>query len=242
MRLVAFNSSPRDAQASKTDRLLQAFLVGAQEAGADCEIIYLRNYRILSCLGCFGCWLKSPGRCVQADDMTNELFAKFVQADIAVLASPLYYFSMNACLKAFVDRTLPMFEPQFVDMDGQTTSHPLRFGRMPKILTLSVCASSDPDSFWALSLTWKMIFGPYLAAEIYRHSSEFFDIPELAPMVRQVLEGVHQTGGEMVRFEELAAITLNTITQDLAPRDLLIEIANQYWVLPDTQKKEPTPE
>ncbi len=163
-------------------------------------------------------------------------FPKFVQADIVVLASPLYYFSMNACLKSFVDRTLPMFEPQFTDM-GEQTGHPLRFGRMPKIVTLSVCAFPDPDSFRALSLNWKMIFGPHLAAEIYRHSSEFFDIPELAPIVRQVLQGAHQAGVEIVQSGKVTEATLQQITQDLAPRARLIEMANQYWrqVLPDTQ-------
>ena len=101
MQLVALNSTPRDAQTSKTDQLLQAFLAGAQEAGATCELIYLRNFKIMPCLGCFGCWLKTPGHRVQSDDMTDKLFSKFVQADIVVLASPLYYFSMNACLKSF---------------------------------------------------------------------------------------------------------------------------------------------
>lgn len=242
MRLVAFNSSPRAPQLSKTDQLLKAFLAGAQEAGAACELIYLRKYRIMSCLGCFGCWVKTPGRCVQPDDMTKELFDTFVRADVAVLASPLYYYSMNACLKAFVDRTLPMLEPQFVDVDGQTTDHPLRFGRMPKIVALSVCAFPDPDSFRALSLNWKMNFGSYLSAEIYRHSSEFFDIPELAPMVRKVLQAAQQAGVEFVQSGKITSATLDAITQDLAPRTELIAMANQYWrqVLP-AQNSEPTP-
>jgi multimeric flavodoxin WrbA len=237
MQLVAFNSTPRDAQTSKTDLLLKAFLAGAQEAGADCELFYLRNYKIMACQGCFGCWTKTPGRCGQSDDMTNLLFPKFIQADIAVLASPLYYFSMNACLKAFVDRTLPMFEPKFTD-SGEETGHPLRFGRMPKIVTLSVCAYPDPDSFRALALNWNMVFGPYLTVEIYRHSSEFFEIPDLAPMVKQILEGAYQAGIEMVRSGQIAGTTLKQITQDLAPRASLIEMANRYWrqVLPENEK------
>jgi hypothetical protein len=172
--------------------------------------------------------MKTPGRCVQADDMTNELFPKFIDADIAVLASPLYYFNMNACLKSFVDRTLPMFEPQFKDLGAQT-GHPLRYGRIPKIVTMSVCAFPDPDIFQALSLTWKMIFGPYLCAEIYRHSSEFFDIPDLAAKVRQVLAAVTQAGKEMVQIGKVALATTHEISQELAPRARLIDWVNQYW-------------
>lgn len=234
MQLVAFNSTPRDAQTSKTDQILKAFLAGAQEAGAEWELIYLRNYNIMACQGCFGCWTKTPGRCGQADDMTNILFPKFIQADIAILASPLYYFSMNACLKAFVDRTLPMFEPKFTER-GDRTDHPLRFGRMPKIVALSTCAYPDPDSFQALSLNWNMVFGPYLTAEIYRHSSEFFEIPDLAPVIKQILEGAYQAGIEIVRSGQITETTLKQISQDLASRTSLIEMANQYWrqILPD---------
>jgi hypothetical protein len=228
MQLVAFNSSPRDAQTSKTDQVLQAFLAGARAAGADCELIYLRKFKIMSCLGCFACWLNTLGRCVQPDNMTKELFDKFIQADIVVLASPLYYYTMNACLKSFVDRTLPAFEPEFTDKEGKT-GHPLRFGRIPKIVALSVCAFPDPDSFRALSLTWKMIFGPYLAAEIYRHSSEFFDIPDLAPTVRQVMAAMQQAGTEIIQAGRVDPATLQQVSQDLAPRAALIDMVNQYW-------------
>ena len=71
MHILAFNSSPRDNQTSKTELVLQKFLEGARRAGAETETLYLRNYQIKHCLGCFSCWTKTPGRCVQKDDMAE---------------------------------------------------------------------------------------------------------------------------------------------------------------------------
>ena len=73
MNILAFNSSPRDHETSKTELVLQKFLEGAKRAGAAVETLYLRNYKINHCLGCYGCWLQTPGRCVQKDDMSEVL-------------------------------------------------------------------------------------------------------------------------------------------------------------------------
>ncbi|HEY9073253.1 MAG TPA: flavodoxin family protein [Desulfobaccales bacterium] len=111
MRLIAFNSSPRDNQTSKTELVLQKFLEGARRAGAETETLYLRDYKIKHCLGCFSCWTKTPGRCVQKDDMAEELFGRYLAADLAVLATPLYHFNMNARMKMFIERTCPWSLP-----------------------------------------------------------------------------------------------------------------------------------
>ena len=52
-----------------------------------------------------------PGRCVQQDDMSEVLFDRYLQADLVVLASPIYHATMNARMKLFVERTLPMMDP-----------------------------------------------------------------------------------------------------------------------------------
>ena len=72
MNILAFNSSPRDHETSKTELVLQQFLEGATGRGR-VETLYLRDYKINHCLGCYSCWLQTPGRCVQKDDMTEVL-------------------------------------------------------------------------------------------------------------------------------------------------------------------------
>ncbi|MFZ5453805.1 MAG: flavodoxin family protein [Thermodesulfobacteriota bacterium] len=228
MNIVAFSSSPRDNQTSKTELLLQNFLEGARQAGAVVETHYLREYRIKYCLGCFGCWLQNKGRCVQQDDMTGELFGHFLEADLVVLATPLYHFNMNARMKSFLERTLPMMDPILTDQ-GERASHPFRMTRVPKIMVLSVCAFPENYNFQALSLNMRMLFGKNLVAEIYRHSSEFLTLPRLQPQVEKVLAAVVQAGSEVVSQGRVSQETMNAVTQDLASRETLIQLANQFW-------------
>ena len=228
MNILAFNSSPRDNNTSKTELILEKFLEGARQAGAVAETLYLRQFKIKHCLGCFGCWLQHKGQCVQQDDMTGELFERFLAADLVVLATPLYHFNMNARLKSFIERTLPMLEPIFTDK-GERTGHPFRVVKSPQIVALSVCSFPEQYNFQALSLNMRMIFGNNLVAEIYRHSSEFLTVPQLQPQVGKVLAAAVQAGEEVVRQGKVSPATMTALTQDLAPREILIDLANKYW-------------
>ena len=227
MHILALNSSPRDHETSKTELVLEKFLEGARRAGASTETLYLRDYKIKHCLGCYGCWVQTPGRCLQKDDMTEVLFDKYLQADLVVLASPIYHATMNARMKLFVERTLPMMDP-LAEM-GEAGGTPHRFDKMPRVVTLSVCGFWDPTMFQALSLTWRMCLGGDLIAEIYRHSAEFLSMPEFQPQVQAVLDAVVKAGEEVVRQGQVKPETMAALTQDLAPADTLMRLSREFW-------------
>ncbi len=227
MNILAFNSSPRDHETSKTELVLQKFLEGAKRAGAAVETLYLRNYKINHCLGCYDCWLKTPGRCVQKDDMSEILFDQYLQADLVVLASPVYHATMNARMKLFVERTLPMMDP--LGEMAEAGGSPHRFDKMPRVVTLSVAGYWDQVMFQALSMTWRMCLGGDLIAEIYRNASEFLAMPEFRPQVQAVLDAVAQAGEEVVRQGKVRPETLAEITQDLAPADTLMRLSREFW-------------
>jgi multimeric flavodoxin WrbA len=226
MKILALNSSPRDDETSKTELVLQKFLDGARSAGAEAETLYLRNYKIKHCLGCYSCWLQTPGRCVQKDDMSEVLFDHYLNADLVVLASPVYHATMNARMKLFVERTLPMMDP-LAEM-SEAGGVPHRFEKMPRVVTLSVCGFWDQIMFQALSSTWRMCLGHDLIAEIYRHSSEFLSIPEFQPQAQAVLDAVAQAGEEVVRQGQVTPATLAALTQDLAPADTLARLSREF--------------
>ncbi len=228
MRIVAFNSSPRDNQTSKTEMVLQSFLEGARRAGAETETLYLRNYKIKHCLGCFSCWTKTPGRCIQKDDMAEKLYDRYLAADLAVLATPLYHYNMNARMKMFIERTLPMVMPEFTDR-GERTGHPCRFERLPKVAVVSVCGFPEQQHFRALSLNMRMILGDLLVAEIYRHTSEALPAPPLAAKVKEVLAAVSRAGEELVREGTVKPETLAAATQDLAPQEFIQQMSRAFW-------------
>ena len=114
MRILALNSSPRSGSQSKTELMLNHLVVGMRDVEADVEVVCLREKTIKNCIGCFTCLTKTPGKCIHKDDMTKELLHKWLESDIVVYATPLYNYAVNATLKAFIERTLPSFEPSAV--------------------------------------------------------------------------------------------------------------------------------
>ena len=74
----------------------------------DKEKVQIAHKKIAGCLGCSGC-CRSGGACVQKDDMA-EIREKMLAADVIVLASPIYFYSMTAQMKAVIDRTYAFYQ------------------------------------------------------------------------------------------------------------------------------------
>jgi multimeric flavodoxin WrbA len=107
MYIKAFNGSPRED--STTAILLKKALEGATSQGANTELIQLNQLKMRGCQGCFACKErggKSYGRCVQKDDMTL-VYKKIEQADSFFVGSPIYFGSITASTKMFVERLYP---------------------------------------------------------------------------------------------------------------------------------------
>ena len=90
-------------KSGNSDLLCDQFAKGASEAGHHVEKIRLAEKRIGYCTGCYAC--QKLHNCVQNDD-ANELVEKMLAADAIVLATPVYFYSMNAQLKALIDRSV----------------------------------------------------------------------------------------------------------------------------------------
>ena len=99
-KVLVLSSSPR--KGGNSDTLCDQFIKGAQESGDDVEKIYLRNKRINYCTGCGTCNLQKP--CPQKDDAA-EVIDKMVKADVIVLATPVYFYTMSAQMKTLIDRS-----------------------------------------------------------------------------------------------------------------------------------------
>ncbi len=84
--------------------LCEAFARGAMESGNSVETIVLQDRNIACCRACYFC-KKHDGACSINDDMAGIL-DKMQAADVLVLASPVYFYSVSAQLKAVIDRTV----------------------------------------------------------------------------------------------------------------------------------------
>jgi len=230
MKVLAVNSSPRTGGRSKTEIMLKRLVQGMAEAGADVEVVDLRQKTIKNCIGCYTCWTKTPGLCVHQDDMTKELFPKWLESDLVVYATPLYHFTLNARLKCFIERTLPVLEPFFLQKDARTR-HPVR-KRPPKAVFLSVAGFPEKEVFSQLSSWANFIWGTpgILVAEIYRPMAEALTVPVFKERAEDVLQATTQAGREIVESMKVSPETMARITQRLADdSSVFFTVGNLVW-------------
>lgn len=99
-RIVVLSGSPR--KGGNTELLVNSFVEGAMVHN-DVEVISIREYKVNPCIGCNACRKNSEHKCFQSDDM-GRVFEKLSDADILVIASPVYFYGVSAQLKALIDR------------------------------------------------------------------------------------------------------------------------------------------
>ena len=106
-RIIILNGSPR--KNGNTTELIKRFVRGAQEAGNTVTEFFLNEMDIHGCLGCFGGGINPKSPCVQKDDML-KIYPEYKAADVVVLASPLYYWTVSGQLKTAFDRLFAVAE------------------------------------------------------------------------------------------------------------------------------------
>jgi multimeric flavodoxin WrbA len=118
-------------------------LSGALEAdGAEVETFTLRDARLAHCLGCFGCWIKTPGMCVEAD-AGRDIARAMVHSDVAVLFTPVTFGGYSPELKRMVDRFIQLALP-FFQLERGEVHHPPRYARPPRLLYVGVQRCANP--------------------------------------------------------------------------------------------------
>lgn len=100
--VLILSGSPR--RGGNSDILCDEFARGALDAGNRAEKIRVAEKKIGYCRACYYC-RDNNGACILKDDMADVL-QKMIDADVIVLASPVYFYSVDAQLKAVIDRTL----------------------------------------------------------------------------------------------------------------------------------------
>ena len=227
MKILALNSSPRSGGQSKTEMMLNYLVEGMRDAGAEVKVVNLREKTVKNCIGCFTCWTKTPGKCIHKDDMTTELFPNWLKSDLVVYATPLYQYTVNAEMKAFIERTLPVFEPFFQQRDNRTT-HPLRQAP-PDAVLLSVAGFPEMSVFDQLSKYVTFLFGRQmrLLAEIYRPAAEI--LPRIKDKKEDIFQATFQAGRELVNSKRVSIETLDRIQQPIIDVQTFTQIGNLYW-------------
>lgn len=106
-KILILNGSPR--KNGNTKALADAFTRGAEQAGNTVTVFSLDSMNIHPCKGCLGGGRDPSHPCVQRDDM-DLIYPVYREADIVVLATPLYYWSVTGQFKAAFDRLFAVAE------------------------------------------------------------------------------------------------------------------------------------
>lgn len=210
MKIVIFNGSPH-AEHGNTHLITEAFTEGARGAGAEVENIFLKKKKILPCTGCFACWLKNPGRCVQNDDM-KELLEKIVSSDILGFAMPLYVDNVSGTMKNFMDRLIPLADPHIEKDEAGECRHVKRYDKPTKIIAISNCGFPEQSHFQVLRLLFRRIarnLHAEVIAEIYRGSGALLQNSQLSlrPLIENYKKLLRKAGEEVVRNSALSEET-----------------------------------
>ena len=106
LKAMFFNASPRKNK--NTAQMLESAMKGAQEAGAEVELIHLQDLNFKGCVSCFACKRKGNtcgGLCIQKDDL-RPVLERILQADVLVVGSPIYFAFPTGMFRNFIERLL----------------------------------------------------------------------------------------------------------------------------------------
>lgn len=137
-RIVVLVGSMR--KNGNTDLLAQAFVEGACKNN-NVEVVSVSDYKVHPCIGCNSCFTSEGNKCFQNDDMV-EIYEKLKEADMVVIASPVYFYGISAELKAIVDRLHTPMRNKF---------------KIKKLALLLVGAASLPELFDAIEVQYQLI-------------------------------------------------------------------------------------
>lgn len=109
MKALIIKGNPR--KNGKTDKLLDSFIKGLEDSNCEVEIIDSVKEKVSPCTGCLYC--EKKGECIIKDGM-QEIYKKVEASDIMVIASPVYFASVTAQLKAVIDRLQTLFSRRYI--------------------------------------------------------------------------------------------------------------------------------
>ena len=137
MNILVLSGSPR--KGGNTDLMVNAFVKGTSEH-YHVEVVSVHDNKVAPCIGCNACFKSENNTCVQKDDMIG-IYEKMKQADMLVIASPVYFYGLSAQLKAVIDRCHNPIRDTF---------------NIKKIALLLVGAATLPELFDSIITQYKL--------------------------------------------------------------------------------------
>ena len=215
MKLFLINGAPRAS--GYTADIVRLFCQGASSAGATVDVADLRDLSVHPCRGCYRCWRpESPGKCVIRDDMAN-LIDRYLESDVIVFASPLYFYSFSALMKSFIDRLFAILCPKLEQGEGpKMVHHALRRPKQgpTRCALLVVSGHRDHAVLDGLRPTFSLIADALhieWAGTLFRPESFFLDFGvSRETLIRKIEAAIEKAGQELVTEGRISQETFDT--------------------------------
>ena len=184
-RVLLIAGSPR--RGGNTDALLETCGEGVREAGGEVDLLVVEQARITPCAGCGGC--SRFGHCIVSDGM-QEVYPRIDAADAIVVATPVYFATVPAVLKALYDRCQPYWARRYV-------RHEPIVRRRPAGLIV-VGGGGDPFGDGCAIAPTKSVFAVLGLDYLHELRVEADDIGDAAVQEGRIA-AAHDMGAELVR-------------------------------------------
>jgi len=162
----------------------QTLTAQLQALGWQVRPFALRELEIHHCLGCFGCWVKTPGECV-IDDAAREIAREVIASQLLVYLTPVTFGGYSSELKKAVDRVICLISPFFTLIDSEV-HHKKRYERYPVLVGLGLVEDGDEEEGGQIRNALNLHAPAHAAGLVRRGQGE----AEVRAVVRNLLQSV----------------------------------------------------
>ncbi len=153
MKITILNGNP-DNENTGFDNYLNEISTRLHSNNHTVSILQLRDMDIKHCVGCFGCWVKTPGRCAAKDD-SYIVCRESVNSELVIFSSPIIMGFTTALLKKTHDKMIPLLLP-YNEIVNNECHHFARYDKYPKLgLLLEKDNKTDDDDIEIITDIYK---------------------------------------------------------------------------------------
>jgi multimeric flavodoxin WrbA len=225
-KVVAINGSPR-MEKGCTAMILTPFLRGMTAAGAQTDVVYVDRLKIKPCdCGQMRCWFEHPGECRHKDDM-QELLPRLKEADIFVLATPVYV-PLPGDMQHAINRLSPLMDPVVENRGGRTRARFRSDVAIKKMVAVSTGGWWEKENFGTVVRIVQELAEnasvEFAGAVLRPHVDVMKRDGELTADGEAVLRAAEQAGRELIGKGAMDGATLEAIS-----RPLISEKVHRRW-------------
>lgn len=220
-KAVAINGSPR-MEKGNTAAILGPFVQGMTEAGCDVELFYASRLKVKPCsCGRMYCWSQEPGECCFKDGM-QSLYPRLREADILVLATPVYI-PLPGAMQNVLNRLCPLLDPVVETRGGRTRARFREDVHIRKLALVSTSAWWEKGNFGTVVRIVQEIAEDasveYAGAVLRPHVAAMKESGELTADGQEILQAVRRAGHELAGAGAMSQEILNAISRPLISRE-----------------------